>query len=41
MQLLILNMVQASLETEERDRVDATKSVTYDDITGDAIIGED
>jgi len=35
------NMVQASLETEERDRVDATKSVTYDDITGDAIVGED
>ena len=31
------NQVQASLDAEERERVDATKTVAYDEITGDAI----
>ena len=35
------NQVKASLEAEERERVDATKAVQYDDITGDKIVTEE
>lgn len=34
------NQVRASLEQEEKERVNATKVVSYDDITGDAIMEE-
>jgi hypothetical protein len=35
------NQVKAGLEAEERERVDATKAVEYDDITGDKIVMEE
>ena len=32
------NQVEASLEAQEKERVEANKNITYDDITGEAIV---